>query len=437
MIKKTFWLFGLLFFTHLGLLAQEKKLNLSLTQLLDSAIQNNYLLKLNEKNVTIKQAEIEILKTNYQPRITASANFSYWDWLMPNKAKILGNTLTDMYTEFAVYQTIYDWGQNKIQKQSVGIEIKLNDEVRRQIKSTIVWGITDTYLETLKAQSEIAVHQNTIEQLQSHLQYADNLYKIGKVSGVDVLKINVQLSVEEKALQKAENALNTQYIKLMRMSNLSNTNHFTIPNITDSLFSAFGKNVFEADQLYDEALQHHPSLMAVNHKISIEANQKELYRLKNRPELYSFGLTNWEDGYIPFGSHFNFNIGVGIRYTIPYWGGSSFKSRMKQSDVRIEQMKDEKNQTFLDIKKDIDIALNDLKDKKDEIANNDKIISLADETIKNAWVRYQAGQGTIVDVLDAESIQTESKINQRKSVLIYLQTLARLNYLKGNENSTF
>ena len=100
MVKKGIFLFMILLLNTGILSAQETVQRLSLTHLLDSALQRNYLLQANEKNTAIKQAEIEILNTNYLPKIAASANFSYWKWLMPNKEKILGNTLTDMYTDF-------------------------------------------------------------------------------------------------------------------------------------------------------------------------------------------------------------------------------------------------------------------------------------------------------------------------------------------------
>ena len=117
MIKKTFWLLGLMWISTGSLFAQETLPRLSLTQLLDSAVQRNYLLQANEKNIAIKQAEIEILKTNYQPRISTSATASFWKFLLPNKEKLLGNTLTDVYTDITAYQTIYDWGENNLKKE--------------------------------------------------------------------------------------------------------------------------------------------------------------------------------------------------------------------------------------------------------------------------------------------------------------------------------
>mgnify|MGYP005858350381 CR=1 FL=1 len=110
---------------------------------------------------------------------------------------------------------------------------------------------------------------------------------------------------------------------------------------------------------------------------------------------------------------------------------------MIQSDYRIEQLKDEKNQILQDIKKQIDLTLNSIIDLKVEIGNHKKIIELAGETLENASVQYQAGQGSIIDVLDAQTILTEANIAYGKSTISYLQTLAMLHYLTGNDNYPF
>ncbi len=433
-MKQLFLYFSLLLLTG-NLFAQENRL--SLTQLLDSALENNYMLQANEKNKLIKQAEIEILETNYQPKISASASFSYWKFLLPNKERLLGNAQTDMYTDISFYQTIYDWGENKIKKSVVEDEIILNDEVTRQIRNTIIWGVSDAYFEALKAKSEIAVHENALEQLKSHLQYAENLYKIGKVSGVDILKIQVQISVEEKAMQKAKNAFINEQIRIKRLCYLNENESLKIENASEKLYAETKNSLFRHDSIYNDVIQNHPVLMASEQKKSIESKQKEIFRLQSRPEIFSYGIGSWEHGYIPYGDNFNYNIGVGIRYTIPYWGGSSYKTKIVQSDYRIEQLNDEKNQAFIDIKKDIDLALNNISDIKSEISNNKKIIQLANETLTNALVIYQSGQGNIIDVLDAQSILTETSISHNRLIVDYLQAIARLHYLSGNDSYPF
>lgn len=419
------------------LFAQDIAKQLTLNQLLDSALVNNYLLQSNEKTKLIKQAEIEILKTNYQPKINASASFSYWKFLLPNKQRLLGDALTDMYTDITFYQTIYDWGENKERKSVVDDELLLNEEVRRQIQNTIIWGVTDVYFEILKAKSEIAAHENALSRLKWHLQYTENLYSIGKSSGVDVLKINVQISVEEKNLQKAKGVLYNQEIKIKRLCYLSDNTKTDVINTSDTLYKKNYEISIDHISIYNTVIHNHPLLLANDHKINMETKQKEIFKLQSRPELYSYGIGSWEHGYIPFGDNFNYNIGLGIRYTLPYWGGSSYKSRIVQSNYRVEQLYDEKNQTLLDLKKEIDLTINSLDDIKKEINNNKKIIDLANETLNNAFIKYQAGQGPIIDILDAQTILTESIIAHDKSKITYLQALAKLNYLTGNDNYPF
>ncbi|MFW5830899.1 MAG: TolC family protein [Prolixibacteraceae bacterium] len=419
------------------LFAQDSPSQLNFTQLLDSALQNNYLLDANEKNKLIKEAEIEILQTNYQPQISTSLTASFWKFLLPNKQRLLGNSLTDVYTDITFQQTLYDWGEQDIKKSAIEQEIVLNDDIRRQIRNTIIWGVSDTYFEVLKARAEVDAHRNSIQQLNAHRQYAQNLHDIGKVSGVDILKIEVQISVAEKALRKAENNITAQLVKLKRLCNLSADELPGIVDQSETFFNNWENRLLLPDSIYTEALSNHPVLLASDIKMSLEAKQKELYRLENRPELYSYGIASWAHGYLPFGNNFNYNIGVGLRFTIPYWGGSSYKTKMVQSDYRVEQIDDEKTQAITDIKKEIDLALAEIADNKDEMQNNQRIMALSEETLNNSLVIYQSGQGAIIDVLDAQSILTESTIAWQKSTLLFLQSVAKLNYLTGNDNYPF
>lgn len=433
MSTKKCWAIGLFFAITTTVFAEE----LSLTQLLDSALKYNYLLKANEKNVFVKQAEIEQLRTNYQPRIAASASFSYWKFLLPNKQRLLGNALTDMYTDITAYQTIYDWGENNKRKEYAQAEINLNADVRRQIHNTIVYGVSASYLDVLMAFYQIDVLQNSIQQIESQLRYTRNLYQIGKVSNIDVLKTEVQLSVENKKLQSARNDYSYQLIKLKNQCYLSDEKLPAIENTSNDLYRVYSTKNFDLTALSELVLENHAAISGMNKKIDLEQKQRGLYANENRPELYSYGIASWEHGYIPFGKNFNYNIGVGIRYALPYFGGAGFKSKIKKSNFKIEQLNNEKQQIYLDFKREIDLTLNQITDVKEEIVNNDKIIALTLEALNNATVKYQSGQGTIIDVLDAQSILTDTKLALQKAKINLLQAILHLHYLTGNDEYPF
>ncbi len=430
-IRNTYCIVILLFAVQAN--AQDFTLN----QLIDSALQNNYLLQANKKNTQIKQVEIERLKTNYQPTISSSASFSYWKFLLPNRQRLLGDALTDFHTDVSVYQTIYDWGKNKVEKSAVENEIAMNDEVQRQIRNTIMMGVTDTYFEILKTQSKKSAYENNLLQLTSQLQFAENLNEIGKVSAVDILKISLQISVVEKDLLRAQKQTEQQKIKLLNLCNLQTDQEIEIADTAHELYQSYKDISIFSDTLYNEVLQNNPTMLISEQNMMIESRQKEILKLQNRPELFLYRIGSWAHGYIPFGDNFNYNVGVGIRYNIPFWGGSSHQYKMLQSDIRIEQMQDEKKHAFLEIKQEIDNELNNLSQIKQEIESNWRILSIADETLVNETVLYQSGQGDIIDVLNAQTVYVDAEIKIKQLEADFLQTLNKLNYLIGNDTYAF
>jgi len=141
-----------------------------LNMLIDSAIANNYNLKAELLNDSISYTEIEVLAKNYQPKISTIGTFSYWDWLMPNKAKLLGGEVnTDMYIMLTASQLIYDWGVNNQKKELQMADVSINREFIRQLKQNIIWVVSQAYFDALKAKKYIAVLENSKKQLAEHL----------------------------------------------------------------------------------------------------------------------------------------------------------------------------------------------------------------------------------------------------------------------------
>ncbi len=243
--------------------------------------------------------------------------------------------------------------------------------------------------------------------------------------------------MEEKNLQISQSDLQDRLIRLKRLSNLHENSEIQVIDSSDSLFQAYRDMTFISDELFAEAFHRHPALTAFNLEMNLESKQKEVLRLENRPEFFGYTLATWADGSIPFSNNFNYNIGLGLQYTFPYLGGGGYKVKMLQNDLRVSQMAEEKKQAFLDIKKEIETALNEIYQGKSEIRQNEKIIYLAEETLKNAWALYQSGQGNIIDVLDAQSVLTEAAIHRGQSVSAYLQSLAKLNYFIGSDDYPF
>ncbi|MDZ7778001.1 MAG: TolC family protein [Bacteroidales bacterium] len=117
--------------------------------------------------------------------------------------------------------------------------------------------------------------------------------------------------------------------------------------------------MLSAEALYDEVFQNHPELKKVQHEVRHTGQAKRNITAENRPEVFTYGIASWEHGYAPFADNFNYNIGVGLRYTLPFGTGKRFpaKNSYKAKYVR-NRYRMKARQTVVDIKKEIDLAIN-------------------------------------------------------------------------------
>lgn len=416
--------------------AQTTSIQNQLNPLIDTAINNNLLLKAAQTKLEISELEVELFSKTFLPEIGVFASAEYWSWLLPNKERILGGGNTDVYSTIYLKQMVYDGGQNKIKKEIAQNTILLNEQNKLKVKQTVVYAVSYTWFEIMKVQKNISAYQNSIQRLNNHLINTQELYKINKATNLDILKVKVQITEEEKLLHNAQGILQEKQNELQRQLNTDFQ-----PKIVDidTLINWNEiKNVeFNNDSLLNIVVKNHPDFL--NYNLQIENTQKQelLIKAQNKPTVYSYVNTSWEDNYIPFSNNFNYNAGIAISYRIPILKGSAYKIELLQNQKEIEQIENTQNNFYFQIRSDISTALIQLENKKTEIEATDKIIEMSKEVIQNETLKYNAAQGDIIDILDANTILLNAEISKYKLITEYLQLIALINFYSGNNDNSF
>ena len=180
----------------------------------------------------------------------------------------------------------------------------------------------------------------------------------------------------------------------------------------------------------------HPDLENIRTQKELRSRESDLLNKEYYPNLYAFGITNVEDGEIPMGN-FNWNIGVTVSYSLPFFRGSNFKEKVEQAKVRIEALQENENGTLQQLELNIKNNLVKLEDIKSRLSGNQKIVKLAEESLTTSNMKYNIGKGSSLDVLDAETILTTAKLNYNQIVIDLLTTIAELNYNLGSDELPF
>lgn len=433
-MNKLIYLLILTLITVYSTFSQTKQYNLN--ELVNIAFQNNPQLRANDKNIEASLKQIDYLDKNYQPQIFFDLNISRWDWVMPNKQKYLGNSLNDFYAAFRVNQLIYDWNKNSLQKDYADKTVNLDKNNTRKLQQAFTYSIARNYLEFLKAKRTVQIQEEAINQLKDHLKNAEALYSIGKVSNLDVIKANVQIEVALDELTKAKNQLNVQKNNINVICGNVLGDSFDVVDNIDELWNQYSDKSYSIDELKSLLAAQHPDLENIRTQKELRSKDAELFNKEYYPNFYAFGITNVEDSQIPMGN-LNWNIGVTVSYSLPFFRGSNFKEKVEQSKIRIDALQENESSILQQLETNVKNNLVKLDDIKSRLSGTQKILKLAEESLTTANLKYNIGKGSSLDVLDAETILTTAKLNYNQIIIDYLSVIAELNYNIGNDEVPF
>lgn len=131
--------------------------------------------------------------------------------------------------------------------------------------------------------------------------------------------------------------------------------------------------------------------------------------------------------------NFNWNVGVTVSYSLPFFRDSNFQDKVEQSKIRIDALQENENAILQQLETNVKNNLVKLDDIKSRLSGNQKIVRLAEESLTTSNMKYNIGKGSNLDVLDAETILTTAKLNFNQIVIDLLSTIAELNYNIGSD----
>jgi len=189
-----------------------------------------------------------------------------------------------------------------------------------------------------KATEITKVIEQTLKQIENHLNDTKNFFNQGLVSNNDVLKLEVQYSNTKLMLIEAENNLNISkmaFNKALGFDLDSQINVVVNPGELQTI-------EYDAKDISNEALNNRNELKSLSYRVegskeNIKAAWSELY-----PSVYLTGnyyYSNPNPRFQPAVNEFNNNwdIGVTLSWNFWDWGKTSFKvSQAEQTKIQLE-----------------------------------------------------------------------------------------------------
>ena len=293
------------------------------------------------------------------------------------------------------------------------------------------------YYDILLAAEQITVNETSVNLLQKELDDQQHRYDAGTVPNFNVLRAKVSVANARPPLLQARN--NYRIAK----NNLSNLLGYNLPrdiweniplNLTDGLDAApYEINLPNALQ---QALEKRPELLALRKTEELQDLNITDAASGYKPELQVFA------GYTWFNAQFTppvdlthdingWNVGGQVSWNI--FDGLLTHGKVIQAKALYEKSKTAVDEEMRNVELEVRTTYSDFLEAQEVLESQKTVQEEAEESLREANARSDAGTGTQLDVLDAENQLTQARSTRVQALHDYDAARARFERAIGTE----
>jgi outer membrane protein TolC len=314
------------------------------------------------------------------------------------------------------------------------------DATQKQAVANFETSVADTllnvriaYFDVLLAAQQITVQEASVKLLEKEQEDQEHRLNAGTVPRFNVLRAQVAVANERPSLISARNSYR------ISKNNLANLLGYNLPrdvwediplNLTDSFdTSPYIVNLPDAIQ---QALTRRTELIALRKDVELQnlniVNAKAGYK----PDVSVFAGYNWDNSQFstdPKDEFNGWNAGAQLNWNI--FDGLLTYGKVKQARALYAKSKTTLEDQQRQIELQVRTSYSDFVQARETLESQIKVQEEADEALREAKARSEAGTGTQLDVLDAETSLTQARTTQIQAQHDYVTARARLDRAIG------
>lgn len=296
------------------------------------------------------------------------------------------------------------------------------------IRGLLVTVVQD-YYGVIVSQRKVANAQQAAGEAQRFLGLTQQLEHGGEVAHSDVIKAQLQANDRQRDLQEATLAADKARYALAVLIFPNLTTDF---DLVDDL--RFSPPLPAIDELQQLAARNNPQLKAALAAVQVSQSEVSAAIGGHLPALtvnYLYGLdsTHYATrldgirnlGYQAFGT---------LELPIFSWGAT--QSKVKQAELRRSQARIELSAAQRQALADLRTFYSEAQTAKAELETLRQSADLAADSLRLTTLRYQAGEATALEIVDAQNTLTQARNNYDDGEVRYRTAIANLQTLTGS-----
>ncbi|WP_418292924.1 TolC family protein [Megasphaera sp.] len=345
-------------------------------------------------------------------------------------ASLMGgaNSITNAFSNgISVNIPLYTGGlvEGQIDVAKLG-KTNAQEEILR-VEQATKYSAIEGYYGLLAYQELQGVYHEAVDNLQGHLDNVQAQYNVGTKAKVDVLSSDVSLA---NAKTTAITADNNVAVAESNLNNILGLPLETKLNLADHQlpFDTYNISLQEAT---DYAMKYRPEVLQAAIAVQEAERNIDIADAGNKPTVAITGGNDWADNTFPGidANKRSWKVAAGVTYN--FYDGGATKAKVNQAKQDLLVARETEQKTREAVQLEVKQAYLNIRSAAQKVEETQTVVDQARENYRIQNIRYQAGVGINLDVLDAQLSLNEAQVNHIQALYDYNVGIAKLEQVMG------
>ncbi len=416
----------------------QDSVHIDLNKALEIALSESPSMRIADRNVQIKQVYKKEQIVSLFPDVSIASNYNRTLLKQTMSMDMGGQTMNIKVGRDNTYSVGANlslplvsfplWSSLKL--SSMDIDLAL--ESARSSKIELVNQVKQAYYTYLLAKQSLEVLQASYNNLEASNTLVTQSFEQGLVSEFEKLRSDVALQNQRPAVSSAAKAVKLAAMRLKVVLGMD----VNEPVIFDGQLSDYENAVLSATMPSDQELQlaYNSALRQMDIGIEQLEQSKKIVRGASLPMLALAGAFQYSGMGDDGGTFTNYPYSyVALSLQIPIVGWAATHYKLKQSDLNIQNLKDQRLDLERNLRLGVQSYLNDMQQAIEDIASDSETMRQAQKAYDIAQKQYEVGMNTWLDLRTTELTLTTSQLTYCQDIFNYLTAKANLDATLGAE----
>ena len=347
------------------------------------------------------------------------------------------NTGVVLESEFLLFKGFQTKHRIAIDKLSLDISLSCLERAEKDVTLQIAL----QFLQVLFYKELEKIHREQIELTKEQLVNTENLTKLGRIPQSYIYDVKAELAGNEFALVQSSIKEQESLLIMSQLLDLRNSQEFDIEvpvlkDIENSLLL-----LPSVDSIYSSALDFFPEIKIAHQQLEVGKKQLLLSKSAYYPSIsmyanYNNGyhhVFNTETGRLKEQLRGNNRIGTGLSFSMPIFDRFAAKNKVSLSKIAIENQVLQLENAEKSLYREIQLAYFDAVTAIEKWKSGEKNREALQIAFQHIEQRYNAGKGTIYELLEGKTKLIKALIEQSQIKYELVFRIKILDFYNGKE----